>query len=45
MRLVMPAAPRLIWASEILGYIEAELTGENAIKIYARRGIDLNNHS
>jgi adenylate cyclase class 2 len=29
-------------AAELLGYTEADLTGENTIKIYARHGIDLN---
>ncbi|MFJ1460966.1 class IV adenylate cyclase [Nocardia sp. N2S4-5] len=32
----------VIHAAELLGYTEADLTGENTIKIYARHGIDLN---
>lgn len=32
----------VIRVAELLGYTEADLTGENTIKIYARHGIDLN---
>ncbi|WP_330229020.1 CYTH domain-containing protein [Nocardia sp. NBC_00508] len=32
----------VIRIAELLGYTEADLTGENTIKIYARHGIDLN---
>ncbi len=31
----------VIRVAELLGYTESDLTGENTIKIYARRGIDL----
>ncbi|MGQ4614604.1 hypothetical protein [Nocardia sp. R7R-8] len=31
----------VIRIAELLGYTEADLTGENTIKIYARHGIDL----
>lgn len=32
----------VVRVAELLGYAEADLTGENTIKIYARHGIDLN---
>ncbi|MFD4442074.1 class IV adenylate cyclase [Nocardia sp. NPDC058519] len=32
----------VIRVAELLGYTEADLTGENTIKTYARHGIDLN---
>ncbi|MFF5037946.1 class IV adenylate cyclase [Nocardia salmonicida] len=32
----------VVRVAELLGYTEADLTGENTIKIYARRGINLN---
>ncbi|MGW6427215.1 class IV adenylate cyclase [Nocardia sp. NPDC055053] len=32
----------VIRVAELLGYTEADLTGENTIRIYARHGIDLN---
>ncbi|MFI1239885.1 class IV adenylate cyclase [Nocardia salmonicida] len=32
----------VVGVAELLGYTEADLTGENTIKIYARHGIDLN---
>ncbi|MGF0316531.1 class IV adenylate cyclase [Nocardia fluminea] len=32
----------VVRVAELLGYTEADLTGENTIKIYARHGIDLN---
>ncbi|MGW4714354.1 hypothetical protein [Nocardia sp. NPDC004260] len=32
----------VIRIAELLGYTEADLTGENTIKLYARHGIDLN---
>lgn len=32
----------MVRVAGLLGHTEAELTGENTIKIYARYGIDLN---
>ncbi|MFR9773185.1 hypothetical protein [Nocardia sp. SC052] len=32
----------VVWPPAHLGYTEADLTGENTIKIYARHGIDPN---
>ncbi|WP_228804799.1 radical SAM protein [Nocardia higoensis] len=37
-----PTKADVIRVAELLGYHEADLTGENTIKIYARHGIDLN---
>lgn len=36
------ASDEVIRVAGLLGYTEADLTGENTIKIYARYGIDLN---